>query len=762
MVNITGKRFLSLALGLVLTLGILFCFPVQDAEAADTIRELVDRLDDVYRNLDNSDIQALQDARSGTQQLSDAELKAIINPLLTGEVWARLGQDAEDTLVSMIRDFCQIYYSENASVMEERLRDYKEKWQKEGAKLLNPGTTIDALWEYLIDVEDNLPEAIEKNIAALADFISGKSYDEMVGTFTQILEDAMTYALDDNQGFKGSLAKLGWSVSMLVDVKNAIRDEVDKNKLAEQALIKGYIRSVTVPVGSTSLTVGDRVTYDLKVLDKYLVPSSVPEWWSSDTSIASFEDKVLVAKSQGTVTVKAYHPKSNPDTGWVTKFMVTVSPRSTTPSGGDGAAPPTTPTTPPAEEKPGQVDITSSTTIEKTTAPDGTVTLSARVDAAAVNEVLAEKPEVKEVAVKLEAADRQEVNVPAQAFTALAGYKAALVIESPAAAVVLPGAAVNVATLAEQLGVDAGKIDIRVQVTKLPVSEAQAVARQAEAQEAGLKAVGPVMEFSVIAQAEGKTITVAFGRSRVRAEMALDEKDLSLVGNTARLGAYRQDETTGRLNYVPSRYDAATKRILFLTRGFSRYAVLEYEKTFADIKDHWARENIETLASHRVIKGVTPENFEPERAVTRAEFAALLVRALDLVPGEETKTFSDVAAGAWYADVIAIASSNGLIYGYEDGTFRPKEKISREEMAAMLVRALNGMGVEIKAQPEMLAKFKDAGEIQGWAKTVVSQTVASGLMLGISETEFAPQDEATRAQAATVVYRLREKPEMWQ
>ncbi|MBU7006555.1 S-layer homology domain-containing protein [Phosphitispora fastidiosa] len=120
----------------------------------------------------------------------------------------------------------------------------------------------------------------------------------------------------------------------------------------------------------------------------------------------------------------------------------------------------------------------------------------------------------------------------------------------------------------------------------------------------------------------------------------------------------------------------------------SLYTVIENKKSFADTAGHWAQDDINILASKLIISGKTQDIFAPDKEITRAEFAAILVRALALQPNVKNAKFSDVPSGAWHEAAVAAAEEYGIITGYTDGTFRPNAKVTNEEAAAMLIRDL--------------------------------------------------------------------------
>jgi len=185
-------------------------------------------------------------------------------------------------------------------------------------------------------------------------------------------------------------------------------------------------------------------------------------------------------------------------------------------------------------------------------------------------------------------------------------------------------------------------------------------------------------------------------------------------------------------------------------------------KTFADIANHWARQDIETMLARGLVAGVSPDEFAPDRTVTRAEFATLLVRAVGIpVSPALRSSFADVSAGAWYAAVVAAAAKNGLVSGYSATSFGPEDEITREQMAAMIDRAFAYAGKSITLSEtetgEQLARFTDAPAVSAWARESVARSLARGIVKGRTPTAIVPQGTATRAEAAVMVLRMYER-----
>jgi len=189
------------------------------------------------------------------------------------------------------------------------------------------------------------------------------------------------------------------------------------------------------------------------------------------------------------------------------------------------------------------------------------------------------------------------------------------------------------------------------------------------------------------------------------------------------------------------------------------YGLLEASRVYADVPDtHWARRAIAALTARLVVNGTDAAAgaFEPERTVTRAEFAAMIARLLRLpdAPAGSGPAFADVPDGAWYAGAARAARAAGIAAGGADGRFRPHDPIAREEMAAMLVRAAEYAAAALPQPADTPPAYADAGAISPWALDAVSRATALGLMLGLPDGGFNPRGAASRAEAAETLHRL--------
>lgn len=179
---------------------------------------------------------------------------------------------------------------------------------------------------------------------------------------------------------------------------------------------------------------------------------------------------------------------------------------------------------------------------------------------------------------------------------------------------------------------------------------------------------------------------------------------------------------------------------------------------FLDTAGHWAQKEIDQMASGGYVNGTGNGIFAPDSPVTRAQFATMMVKALN-ISGEVQSSFTDVPPGEWYHSGVVRAFAAGLVKGVGASRFAPEEFITREQMSAMMGNALKYRGILTgEAVDEgVLAGFADRESISEWARASASQAVSKGMLKGkpsSGKLNFAPGDQATRAEAAVMLKNL--------
>ncbi|WP_158602350.1 invasin domain 3-containing protein [Cohnella endophytica] len=208
------------------------------------------------------------------------------------------------------------------------------------------------------------------------------------------------------------------------------------------------------------------------------------------------------------------------------------------------------------------------------------------------------------------------------------------------------------------------------------------------------------------------------------------------------------------LRFVPTHFakqDGGQWTAVMKRQGASIYAVIDRPLTFADTAKHWAGADVELLGSKLVVQGRREGVFAPDADITRAEIAALLVRALGLNESDARNPFSDTGSG-WYVAAVNTAYQAGLISGYIDGTFRPMQKITRQELAGMMVRAMNYAGGLPSGSLPAYRPYGDEMAISGWAREYVQYAQQAGIVGG--DGIFRPLSYSTRAETVTMLKRM--------
>ena len=303
---------------------------------------------------------------------------------------------------------------------------------------------------------------------------------------------------------------------------------------------------------------------------------------------------------------------------------------------------------------------------------------------------------------------------------------------------------------------DAEQIGAAIRIQAVGVEETEAAAlRKAAGDKAGatLKAAGGTLEFSLaLTTKNGVVYALKQFTEPLTLVLPVDpaaDKELT--------GLYYVG-TDNSLEYIKGRIKNG--QLEAKLNHFSTYAVLEYNKTFTDVPaGHWASGTIRTLAAKQLVEGVDGARYAPEQSVTRAEFTALLVRLLGLGEvhiGGTAASFTDVKADDWYAKEVALAAGTGIVEGVEDSTFAPHARITRQEMAAMLIRAYEYKAGRNALAGTNTAQFRDMAGAPDWAQAAVEAAASLGLLAGRAEGKFAPEETGTRAEAAQLMRNLYE------
>ena len=180
------------------------------------------------------------------------------------------------------------------------------------------------------------------------------------------------------------------------------------------------------------------------------------------------------------------------------------------------------------------------------------------------------------------------------------------------------------------------------------------------------------------------------------------------------------------------------------------------EATFTDVSETaWYKNSVDYAVEHGLMNGTGTNTFEPESTMTRAMLVTVLWRYAN-APKPGANPFTDVPNGKWYTDAVAWAAENGVVNGVGDGKFEPDGSVKREQMATILYRYAQKVGIDTSKHTELSA-FPDANRVSAYARAPMQWIVAEGVIGGSRENGqdwLNPQGNATRAEVATILMRF--------
>lgn len=190
--------------------------------------------------------------------------------------------------------------------------------------------------------------------------------------------------------------------------------------------------------------------------------------------------------------------------------------------------------------------------------------------------------------------------------------------------------------------------------------------------------------------------------------------------------------------------------------------IVSPKKTFVDISIHKNKKAIEELASRNIINGKSDTVFDPDNVMTRAEFAAIIVKGLGL-PEKEADVFSDITSEDWYYKYINTAYFYGIVNGISESEFNPNGTITREEAAVMVARAAKicGMNTEVEMfeARNILAGFIDYVKASDWAVSSLAFCYNKKI-LPEDVMEIKPREAITRSEIAQMLFNMLDLSEL--
>ena len=179
---------------------------------------------------------------------------------------------------------------------------------------------------------------------------------------------------------------------------------------------------------------------------------------------------------------------------------------------------------------------------------------------------------------------------------------------------------------------------------------------------------------------------------------------------------------------------------------------------FSDIEGHWAKDFIVELASKGVINGLPNGTFQPDKKMTRAEYAALLSTAFDPRPQRPAVKFQDVPSGHWGKAAIDKAYTGGFLSGFSETSFGPNLNVQRLQVLLSLVNGLDLSG----GSADLLNRYDDRDQVPTWAQPAVATATQKQFVVNYPDVKrLHPEQDATRAEVAAMVYQALKDANKW-
>lgn len=390
---------------------------------------------------------------------------------------------------------------------------------------------------------------------------------------------------------------------------------------------------------------------------------------------------------------------------------------------------------------------------------NGKSVLTATVDPSKLADQLKQAGDKSSVIVPVtDNMNKVSVVLTGEAVKNMENKQAVLEVQTPSGSYKLPAGEIAIDNVSSKLGQQVKLSDIVIHVDIAESEKSTSAQADAAAAKGNFTAVASPVNFSVTASYNGKSVSVEKFSSYVERELPLPAGvDPSKVTTAAVINP------DGSVRHVPTFITTREGKYYAVVNSLtnSDYFLIWNPKTFTDVEGHWSKQAVNDMGSRLIIKGTDDSHFNPNATITRAELAAIMIRALGLSESGNSSKFTDVNANDWYAGAVAKAVEYGLIEGYRDGTFAPNQTISRQEALVILTRAMKIAGVESDgANAEVvLSKFSDQAEVASWAKQAMAIGVKHNLVEGSAE-GLRPVGKLTRAETAAIVQRFLVKAQL--
>ncbi|ADZ82392.1 S-layer homology domain-containing protein [Cellulosilyticum lentocellum] len=325
----------------------------------------------------------------------------------------------------------------------------------------------------------------------------------------------------------------------------------------------------------------------------------------------------------------------------------------------------------------------------------------------------------------------------------------------------IPAAAINIGSISERIGSQVQLKDIKVNISISNSSKETITKVETSAKMNNFQLVVHPTDFEITCTNGSKTLEVSrfnhYVERTVLLPKGVEQNQITTGVVLNKDGTFTHVPTV--VKFVDGRYYA---KINSLTN--STYTVIWNPVTFKDVEKHWAKDYVNDVGSRLIDDGVGNGNFAPNRDITRAEFASMVVKALGLKGTNFPEKFGDVNKGDSYYYSIYTAYEYGILTGYSNGNFGPQDLITREQAMTMLAKAMEIVDLNVTVSDadvsNQLKLFKDSDSISLYARQTATICVKNDIFAGDNTGKLTPKDNLTRAESATIIIKLLKKAEL--
>ena len=321
---------------------------------------------------------------------------------------------------------------------------------------------------------------------------------------------------------------------------------------------------------------------------------------------------------------------------------------------------------------------------------------------------------------------------------------------------IIPAKELRISEVAKELNIlvkDLKEIEVEIRIIKIDEKIIEKYNQMAKTN--GVELIFSPVSFEVVAYTtgeDGSKDEVKISRFSNYVERVME---ISKVINPSKVSTGIVFNTNGTYSHVPTEvYKKDGKwyaKINSLTN--SDYSVIWNPVSVKSVENHWSKDTVSDLASRLIV--FNPETFEPNNAITRADFAEYIVRALGLYRegSNHVNKFSDVKEEADRTLALLIASEYGIVTGYPDGTLRPDTLITREEAMTMYQRAMKVTKL-VGTDSNRYQSYTDYNQVSSWATSYVKEVLSAHVFNGNTATTISPKTNLTYAEAAQAIKNL--------